>query len=69
MRVSEMTDEQFQQHAMSILQRELGPEGLARFLRLYRSGIGNYTEDRHRWLEGITVDQIVAQIQSTQHPR
>jgi len=65
----EMTDEQFQQHAISILQRELGPEGLARFLRLYRSGGCNYTEDRQRWLQDITVDQIVAQIQSRQEPR
>ena len=33
-----MTDEQFERHALEVLRRELGVEGLARFLRLHRSG-------------------------------
>ncbi len=33
-----MTDEEFTQHALEVLQRELGPDGLARFLRLTCSG-------------------------------
>ncbi len=60
----EMTDEEFQRHAFSILRRELGPEGLARFLRLYRSGHGDYTSDRERWLKGVTVDEVIEQLRS-----
>jgi hypothetical protein len=30
-----MSDEDFERHALKILQRELGLDGLARFLRLY----------------------------------
>jgi len=37
-----MSDENFERHALAILQRELGLDGLARFLRLYRSGSGDY---------------------------
>lgn len=46
MQVCEMSDQEFQRHALSILQRELGAEGFARFLRLYRSGRANYTQER-----------------------
>jgi hypothetical protein len=56
-----MTDVEFQRHALSILQRELGAEGFARFLRLYRSGHGDYTSERGQILKGITIDDIVEQ--------
>jgi hypothetical protein len=64
MQSREMTDREFQHHALSILQRELGAEGFARFLRLYRSGRGDYTKERHQLLEGVTIDQIIEQIRS-----
>jgi hypothetical protein len=44
--VAEMTDEQLRQHALEILQRELGADGFARFLRVYLAGTGNFTRDR-----------------------
>jgi hypothetical protein len=60
--VMEMTDKQFRQHALEILQRTLGAGGFARFLRVYRPGGGDYTRDRHKWQQGITVQQIVEDI-------
>jgi len=63
-RIQELTDEQFQEHALSILERELGLDGLIRFLRLYRPGTGDYTADRHKWLAGITVGDIAREIGS-----
>jgi hypothetical protein len=36
------TDEDFERYALQILQRELGIDGLARFLRLNRAGDGGY---------------------------
>ena len=65
----EMTDQEFQHHALSILQRELGAEGFARFLRLYRSGRGDYTKERHQLLEGVTIDEIIEQIRSGEPAR
>lgn len=64
MQTREMTDQEFQHHALSILQRELGAEGFARFLRLYRSGRGDYTKERQHLLKDVTIDQIVQQIRS-----
>ncbi len=57
-----MTDEQFERHALNVLKRELGPDGLARFLRLHRSGSGDYTRDRMEWQRNLTVDEIVESI-------
>jgi hypothetical protein len=56
--VEQMTDEQLERHALEILGRELGPLGLARFLRAFRSGTGNYTAERNRWLGKTTVRSV-----------
>jgi len=60
--VEHMTDEQFERFALEVLQREIGPDGLARFLRLNRSGKADYTRDRTEWQKGLTVEQIVDSI-------
>ena len=66
--VDTMTDEDFERHAFAILRRELGPDGLARFLRLTRAGSGDYTRDRHQWLSGTTVQEIMADLESHRDP-
>jgi hypothetical protein len=60
--IQELTDEQFEEHALSILHQELGLDGLARFLRIYRSGKGDYTAERHQWLDGLTVADIAREL-------
>jgi len=60
MSAEHMTDEQFERFALELLQRELGPAGLARFLRLNRSGKQDYTRTRAQWQKDLTVDDIVA---------
>jgi hypothetical protein len=66
--LEEMTDEQFEQHTLQLLQKELGPYGMARFLRTYRTGSGDYTRDRHKWLKGITVEEILKESQNLDGP-
>lgn len=63
-----MSDDDFERHALAVLQREFGLDGLARFLRLYRSGTGDYTRDRHRWLEGATIQEIMAEVERRDKP-
>ena len=60
--VEQMTDEQFERYALGVLQRDLGPDGLARFLRLNRSGKGDYTRDRMEWQRNLSVAEIVASL-------
>jgi hypothetical protein len=60
----EMTDEEFFEHIATILRRELSTAGFDRFVNAYRKGSGDYTRDRHKWLGGLTVDDILKDIQS-----
>lgn len=60
--IDQLTDEQFERHALDVLQRELGPDGLARFLRLNRSGTCDYARDRELWQKDLTLDQILESI-------
>ena len=60
--IDQLTDEQFERHALDVLKRELGADGLARFLRLNRSGPGDYTRDRDEWQKDLTLDQILQSI-------
>lgn len=57
-----MTDEEFYRHALAVLQHELGADGLARFLRLGRSGGGDYTRDREQWQQELTLDEVLGSI-------
>jgi len=56
--IRQMTDEQFERHAFNVLARELGLGGLARFIRLNRSGPGDYTAERDQWLANVTIAEI-----------
>jgi hypothetical protein len=60
--IEPLTDAQLAERVMGILHRELNVEEFARFLRLYRVGSGDYTRDRHLWLDGITVDDIAKEL-------
>jgi hypothetical protein len=57
-----MSDDEFERHALGILHRELGVYGLARFIRVYRAGAGDYTRDRHQWLDGLSVEDLIARL-------
>jgi hypothetical protein len=57
-----LNDEQFERHALEVLGRELGLDGLARFLRLNRSGSGDYSKDRDSWQQNLTLDQALHSI-------
>ena len=57
-----MTDEEFTRHALGVSMREIGPDGLARFLRLNRSGIVDYTRDREQWQKDLALDEILESI-------
>jgi hypothetical protein len=64
--IEQMSDEQLERHALEILSRELGPQGLARFLRACRSGSGDYTSERNRWLQETSVQDLAKDTGSRQ---
>jgi hypothetical protein len=40
------------------LSEKLGPIGMVEFMRQFDSGYGNYTKDRHDWLDNLTIEDI-----------
>ena len=44
------------------LVRELGAADALRFLHLCGGGQGDYTQDRDKWLGGLTIEQIEEEI-------
>jgi hypothetical protein len=68
--VEQMTDEQFEKHTLAILARELGPLGLARYLRMHCTGNEDYTRNRERWTGHLTIDQILEEARNLEieHP-
>jgi hypothetical protein len=57
-----ITLNQIQRTGLEVLSRELGPVGMVRFLQLFETGYGDYTAERHRWLDNQTVDEIAKRI-------
>lgn len=44
----------------------LGYADAIRFIRQFDSGSGDYTEERHQWLDTLTMDEILADIEQRQ---
>lgn len=48
--------------ALEVLIRELGLVKTLRFVSQFTAGYGNYTEERKKMFEGMTLDDIVSEI-------
>ncbi len=55
---------QIRQIGIEILNRELGPVAMIRFLQQYERGYGDYSKERHEWIDKISVSDIVEQIKN-----
>lgn len=44
----------------------LGPAGMIRFIQEYDSGRGDYTRDRHQWLDSLSDEEIIKSVQDRQ---
>ena len=46
------------------LTEKLGPIGMIEFVRQFDSGYGDYTKERHNWLDCLTIENIDNEIKS-----
>jgi hypothetical protein len=63
MTVTTMTLEQIRLTGYRALLQELGPVNLVRFLQQFETGYGDYTQERHEWLDQYTVEEIAQEVQ------
>jgi hypothetical protein len=64
--MKEMTTEQIRNHGLEALRRELGVVGMVRFLQQFSNGEGDYSADRHQWLDNLSREEVLAQINALQ---
>ena len=63
MNAQTMSLEQIRIAGMEALARELGIVGMVRFMQQFETGNGDYSKDRHKWLDDQDLDTIVKRIQ------
>ena len=49
---------------VSALTKELGPLGMALFLRQFENGYGDYTEERDEWLSQLKIADVERELSS-----
>lgn len=62
MNVQMMTPQQIRVAGLAALARELGLVGMIRFMQQFEMGQGDYSKDRHQWLDPYTVDDIAKMV-------
>jgi hypothetical protein len=62
MDVNVMSLAQVRAAGLEALSSALGPVGLVRFLQQFETGTGDYTSERHQWLDGATVRDLAQEL-------
>lgn len=60
MNATTMTQDEIVRTGLDALLRELGSVGLIRFLQQLETGSGDYTAERHQWLDGLSIEELWA---------
>jgi hypothetical protein len=58
-----MSLREIRQEGLAALLERLGPAGTLRFLAQYHEGRGDYTLERHKWLDDVSIDDFLAGIE------
>jgi hypothetical protein len=61
MKIEEKPLNEITQDAIKVLTREIGIGNTIRFINQFSTGHGNYTEERDRLFENMSLDDIVAE--------
>ena len=56
--------EEIRTRGLHALKEELGPNGMIRFLQQFEVGQGDYTKDRHQWLDGLSLESLIGKLKS-----
>ena len=60
--IQTMTPQQIRVAGLAALSRELGLVGMIRFMQQFEMGQGDYSKERHQWLDRYTVDDIAKMV-------
>jgi hypothetical protein len=57
------TLDEIRRAGLAALERELGQVDTVRFLQQFEKGEGDYTEDHHQWLDGVSMDDLLRDLE------
>jgi hypothetical protein len=57
-----MSLDQIRRMGLEALAERLGPDSMIRFLQQFETGSGDYTNERHQWLQGAEVREVAREI-------
>ena len=69
MNIQAMTPQQIRVAGLAALSRELGVVGMIRFMQQFEMGQGDYSKDRHQWLDQYNVADIAKLVQDKKIPQ
>ena len=49
---------------INALTEKLGPVGMIEFMRQFDTGYGDYTKERHAWMDNLTIEGIINEIKN-----
>lgn len=64
MSAQSMSLEQIRIAGMEALKRELGLVGMIRFMQQFETGYGDYSRDRHQWLDDQDLDTVLLRLRA-----
>jgi hypothetical protein len=62
MKPQQMTLAEIRREGLAALAERLGPVGMVRFLQQFESGYGDYTTERHAWIDELDVRTLADKI-------
>ena len=63
MDIRDMQDREVYERGFEVLLDKLGPTGTIRFLKQCKPATGDYTAERHKWLDKLDMETILQEIQ------
>jgi hypothetical protein len=54
------TIQEIRELGLAALRERLGRAGMIRFLQEFEAGKGDYARERHNWVDGMSMEQLVA---------
>jgi hypothetical protein len=61
------TLDEVRQEGFAALEERLGRADMIRFLQQFETGSGDYARERHNWVDGLTLDDVVRQAENGQN--
>jgi len=62
-----LTPDEIRTAGMKALVKELGPAGAIRFLQLFHTNGGDYTAERREWMDTLSREEFLRDLESFQH--